>query len=192
MVSTVVLIGPAAIGKSTIAPLLALCLGQATVDLDAHAAKYYEEVGQPLSALRTEMARRGYPAAARWWQPARAHAAVRILEDHPGKVISFGAGHSHFEDLAYFDVVRDALAGMTVVFLLPYRDAVRSLQVLRERAIATKGHGWTRDGVDYLNDWITSDQNRELATLVAEIGDLGPEQATDHVYALIRSEASAL
>ena len=191
MVSTIVLIGPAAVGKSTIAPLLARRLGRHAVDLDAEAAPYYEEAGQPLSALRTEMARRGYPAAAKWWQPARVHAAVRILEDHPGKVIAFGAGHSHFEDRTAFDVVRDALVGTTVILLLPYRDPVRSLEVLRERSTATKGHAWIRDGVDYLHEWITSAQNRELATFVTEVGGLDPDQATEEVYEVLRSAGRA-
>jgi shikimate kinase len=179
---TVVLIGPAAVGKSTIAPLLATRLGRQAVDLDAHASSYYEEVGQPIAALRDEITRRGYPEAARWWQPARAHAACRIVGDHPGTVIAFGAGHSHFEDRRpHFEAVVRALADTTVIFLLPHADPLQSLAVLRERALATKGHGWVRDGVDYLDQWINSDQNLQLATHVVAVGDRDPDQAAAHL-----------
>jgi hypothetical protein len=172
-----VLIGPVAVGKTTLAPLIAAELGRPWVDLDAHASRYYEEVGQPVDAFRAEIDRVGYPAAARWWQPARAHAAVRVVEDHPGHVIAFGAGHSHFEERRFFEAVRRRLVGIEVVFLLPFEDPARSLTLLRSRSEAARGHDWVRDGFDFLEDWIGSEQNRALAIRTVHVGGLFPEEA---------------
>jgi shikimate kinase len=169
-----VLIGPANVGKSTVAPRLAEILGRGCVDLDQRAAEYYEEAGQPVSRFAAEIERRGYPEAARWWQPARSHAVARVVEDHPSSVIALGAGHSHYEDRSYFDQVRAALSGLVVVFLLPYPERERSLDLLRSRTLEGRGHNWVREGVDYLTEWIDSEQNRALASRTVFVGDLDP------------------
>lgn len=73
----------------------------------------------------------GAVAAHRWWQPARAHAAVRVVDEFVGSVIAFGAGHSHYEDRQFFELVRDATIECRVVSLLPDPDPQKSIDVLR-------------------------------------------------------------
>jgi hypothetical protein len=90
-----------------------------------------------------------------------------VTADHPDAVIALGAGHSHYEDSTYFDAVREALQTCRVVLLLPYSDMQHSIEVLRGRCVATKGHDWTINGYDFLSGWVTSEQNRTLADCVA-------------------------
>lgn len=89
-----VLTGPAAVGKSTIGPLLAASVGLPFVDLDEVAGRYYGEAGMNLDDFRTKIDAVGYVAAHRWWRPARVNALQRVLEDCPGFVVAVGAGHT--------------------------------------------------------------------------------------------------
>lgn len=86
-----VLIGPAAVGKSTIGPLLAASVGSPFVDLDEVVGRYYSEAGMSLDEFRTKIDAVGYAAAHRWWQPARINALHRVLDDYPGTVVAVGA-----------------------------------------------------------------------------------------------------
>jgi hypothetical protein len=160
-----VLIGPAFVGKTTVGALLASRLSCPFVDLDEIGDIYYRAVGQPLSAFRGRIEAIGYSDAHRWWQPARVAAVRGALADHRGSVVALGAGHSHYEDATNSKMVQDALAPfINVVLMLPSPDPAVSLKVLRRRAGAASGHGWERDGHDWLRDWVGSAQNRSLAT----------------------------
>jgi shikimate kinase len=172
--SSVVLIGPAAVGKSTVGPLLADRLGTSFVDLDGVAASYYAEAGRSLNTFVAKVDEFGYPDAHRWWQSARLHAVRRVLEDHPGAVVALGAGHSHFEDTMHAKAVEGLLRDQIVVLLMPEPDPHRSITTLRRRAEASKGHDWIRDGVDYLDLWVRSPQNRSLADHVVYCLDRSP------------------
>jgi hypothetical protein len=167
-----VMIGPAAAGKSTIGERVAALESRCFVDLDVVGDRYYSEVGQELAAFHVKFDEIGFDKAHRWWQPARCHAVRRVLEDHPDAVLAFGAGHSHFEDDRFAHEVTRILAGAVVVLLLPDPDPEVSLSILRERCASARGYDWNIDGIDYLRTWITSDQNFGLANVVAyERGD---------------------
>jgi hypothetical protein len=183
----VVLVGPAAVGKSTIGPLLGTAVGRPFVDLDAVADRYYSEAGQSLDAFRAMIEAVGYDKAHRWWQPARVHALRRVLEDWPASIVAVGAGHSHFEDQPFADAATSILDGHTVVLLLPDPDAARSVALLRTRSVASKQHDWMVGGVDYLTCWVTGSQNRQLADHVIYLADRTPEAvAIDIVCTLKR------
>lgn len=93
-----VLIGPAAAGKSTVGELAAGILGVPFVDLDDVGGPYYAEVGWSIARLVERIGRIGRVAAEREWEPARAHAVGRAVHDHPGAVLALGAGHTSFTD----------------------------------------------------------------------------------------------
>ncbi|MEN9644671.1 MAG: hypothetical protein RL238_1340 [Actinomycetota bacterium] len=165
---TVVLIGPVAAGKSSVGAALASLLGRPFVDLDEVAAGYYDEAGQPVSALIDHAVADGFVAAHRWWQPARAHAVQRVVEEFGGAVVALGAGHSHFEDDAFIVTVEQTLADALVVLLLPEPDVDASVDCLRRRCVAERGadQDWLHDEVDFIRDWVVSAQNRSLADVV--------------------------
>src|SRR5437868_940367 len=94
----IVLIGPIAAGKSTVAALLAEALGVPHASLDAVAWPYYAEAGWSRERFREVYAREGLLAAHRQLAPALVHAVERFLPQHRGEVIDLGAGHTHFDD----------------------------------------------------------------------------------------------
>lgn len=101
--SSVVLIGPVAAGKSCVGEPLAELLGRNFIDLDQIAGDYYDEVGQSVDRFTERANVDGLVNAYKWWQSARVHAVRRVFAQHAGEVISFGAGHSHFEDQYFFE-----------------------------------------------------------------------------------------
>lgn len=159
-----VLLGPAATGKSTLGGLVAGLLGVAFVDLDAVADRYYPDVGWSVDRLVERIAVVGRVAAEREWEPARAHAVERAVADHPGAVLALGAGHASYTDPACLDRVRAALAPVPhVVLVLPGADREHALTVLRARSVAAKGTDWVRDGHDFLAEWFDDAGTRGLA-----------------------------
>lgn len=184
---SLVLIGPAAAGKSTVGALVAAALGRPFIDLDEVAAAYYEEAGQPLDDLIRHIAHVGLVAAHRWWQPARAHAAVRVIGDHPNTVIAFGAGHSHFEDDVAAEPVHHALADCFVVLLLPAADPEVAHRVLADRCTQERGEEW--GGSTFLLDWVRSAQNLALADNVVYTGSRTAGEVADEVVGHVRHDA---
>lgn len=180
---TVVLIGPPAAGKSTVGPLLAASVGASFVDVDEVGDSYYTASAQPLTSFEEKIECEGFVRAHRWWQPARVAAGLGVVRDHPGAIVAFGAGHSHFEDVSFFESIQSALAGCTVVLLLPDADTTRSLSILRVRCLGTKGHDWSLEGHDFLADWVASEQNHQLADFVAYSAYLTAEQYAEMIAA---------
>ncbi|MFF0865312.1 shikimate kinase [Nonomuraea sp. NPDC003560] len=87
-----ILIGPAAAGKSTLGEGMAAATGRRFVDIDAIGADYYAEAGWDMDRLRSRIRAVGRVAAEREWEPARAHAVERAVADHPDAIIALGAG----------------------------------------------------------------------------------------------------
>ncbi|SNT53411.1 hypothetical protein SAMN05216276_105638 [Streptosporangium subroseum] len=174
-----VLIGPAATGKSTLGDGLASAAEKSFVDIDALGETYYAEVGWSMDKLRDRIQAVGRVAAEQEWEPARAHAVERIVADHPGTIISLGAGHSHYTQPELFQRVQTALRPVNhVVLVLPSPDLERSVQVLRQRSLAAKGTNWiSRDGYDFLHQWVHNTGNHAFATTVLYTEGEEPEQS---------------
>lgn len=132
---TIALIGPMSAGKSTIAKILAERLKRARIEADEHRWDYYEEIGYDHAKVKNIMEKGGgYLDMFAYWKPFEAHLVERILEDYPGAVIDFGAGHSVYEDTELFNRVDKALAHCAhVILLLPSEDGEASLAILNER-----------------------------------------------------------
>lgn len=178
--SQIVLIGAAAVGKSTVGIEVAARLHRPFVDLDEVACRYYCEAGQPIEQFLERVEAVGLAAAHRWWQPARAHAAARVVEDHPGAVIAFGAGHSHFEDELRAEPVRRALDRVTVVLLLPYLgDDAASVMFLTDRR--RRGRIESSPGAGLVAEWVRSEQNRRLATSTIVVADRTPHEIATEI-----------
>ncbi|MFD8558207.1 shikimate kinase [Streptosporangium canum] len=184
--SWMVLIGPAAAGKSTLGDGLASATGRSFVDIDALGETYYAEVGWNMDKLRDRIRAVGRLTAEQEWEPARAHAVKRVVADHPGMIVSLGAGHSHYTRPELFDHVRDALRPVNhVVLVLPSPDVERSVQALRQRSLATKGTNWiSRDGHDFLHQWVHDPGNHALATTVLYTEGEEPEQSIGRLIAM--------
>ncbi len=115
---TLVLIGPSASGKSTLAPLLAQQLGLEHVQLDEIRWRYYDEIGFD-HAHAAKLSRAGNSVAMyHYSKPFEIHALERVLLEHQGKIIELGGGHSVYEDPALLERARRALLPVPYVMLL--------------------------------------------------------------------------
>ncbi len=129
--SDIILIGPVAVGKSTVAPLLAERLQVPHVAMDRIAHVYYEESEFGEAAFEKIPQEHGFLAAYRRWWPSVAYATERVLADYRDCVIDLGAGHSHYEDPALFARIQRAFAPyQNVVLLLPSPDLDESVCIL--------------------------------------------------------------
>lgn len=179
-----VLIGPAAAGKTTVGELVAARLGMPFVDLDEIGERYYAEVGWSIQRLVDCSEQIGRVAAERAWEPARAHAVRRAVEDHPESVKAMGAGHTSFHDPDCIASVTSALAPVPhVVLILPSPDRSAALAELRRRSLRSKGTTWISAGHDFLAEWHDDAGTRSLATDVTFTAGNSPQATAEQIVA---------
>lgn len=129
--------------------------------------------------------------AEREWEPARAHAVRRVLQEHPGAVVALGAGHTSYDDPALVDEVSRALSIVPhVLLVLPSEDRAEALVELRRRSIATKATDWVSGGHDFLARWLDDQNSTEMATAVVIIREETPEQTAARIEQLITMGAA--
>lgn len=177
-----VLIGPAAAGKTTVGELVATRLGRPFVDLDEIGDRYYAEVGWSIQRLVDCSEQLGRIAAERLWEPARAHAVRRAVEDHPESVMALGAGHTSFHDPDCIACVTNALVPVpNVVLILPSPDRSTALAELRRRSLSSKGTMWISAGHDFLAEWHDDAGTRSLATDVVFTAGKTPQETAGQI-----------
>lgn len=182
--TNLILIGPAASGKSTLGAILANELQMQFVDLDEVSTPYYEEVGWSIARLVEHIEKVGRVAAERDWEIARAHAVSRAMADFPKAVIAFGAGHASYCEAQHSQQVAQALKSVEhVVFVEPCSDRTTSLQILRERSIASKNTDWIRESHDFLAQWLDDPFTRMLATTTLYTEGESPQQSAQRLLA---------
>ncbi len=98
--TTVILIGPMNTGKSTQGKLLAERLERPQAPLDRLRWDYYKEIGWNQEEQNRISQAEGFAGVYRYWKRFELHAVERVLQEHPGSVIDFGAGHSVYENPA--------------------------------------------------------------------------------------------
>ncbi len=136
MRSAIILIGPVRTGKSTIGRLLATQLAFPFYELDELRFGYYHEIGYDPAEAKRRIESEGFWGLYRYWKPFEAYAVERLLKEHRTGVISFGAGHSVYEDDALFQRVQAVMAPFPrTVLLLPSPDIEVTMKVLRSRDV---------------------------------------------------------
>ena len=134
--ATIILIGPAATGKTTLSKLVAEQLGKVYVSLDEIRWDYYREIGYSDVVEREISAKKGGLGQHEYWERFAAHAVERVLQDYPGAVLDFGGGHSVYANTTLFSRVEQVLAAYSnVVLVLPTPDKAEALEILEERFI---------------------------------------------------------
>jgi cytidylate kinase len=181
-----VLVGPAAAGKTTLGARVADRLGVPFVDVDAAADPWYAEVGWSVERLAARATEVGRLAAEREWEPARVHALERAVAAHPGAVVAAGAGHTSVTRADLADRVRAVLAPVRhVVLVLPSPDRAASLAELRRRCVVAKGRDWVVEGHDLLTEWLDDPTTRAVATAVLHTAGDDPATSTARLHARV-------
>lgn len=180
----IVLIGPPAVGKSTVAEILSDRLDLPHAPLDMLRFGYYAPLGYDWRTQRRADREGGFQAVVAYWKPFEVYAVERILADYPVGVIDFGAGHSHYEDPVLFDRAKAALAAdRNVVLLLPSENKDESLRVILERLNYgdQADEGW----LAVVRDQVNHESTRLLAKHVIYTGTSTPEQTADAVISVV-------
>lgn len=134
--SAIILIGPVRAGKSTVGSLLATKLALPFYELDELRFEYYREIGYDPAEAKRRIESAGFWGLYRYWKPFEAYAVERLLSEHKTGVISFGAGHSVYEEDALFRRVQAVMAPFPrVVLLLPSPDIDVTMRELRSRDV---------------------------------------------------------
>mgnify|MGYP003383401815 CR=1 FL=1 len=192
MNSTVILIGPLGVGKTTVGRLLAQRLDLPLCSVDAVREAYYQMVGYDQAiAAQIGASKQGIQGVLRYSKPFEAALVEKILADHHG-IIDFGASNSVYEDAALFDRVANVLAPQpNVILLLPSPDLEESAAILRHRLVAmltAAGKDFTHE-LFALNDYfIKHPSNRRLAKRIIYTKDKSPDDVCD---ALVQSLAAS-
>ena len=177
----VILIGPIGAGKTTLGRLIAAALSLPQVSMDDVRFKYYREIGYDDSIAKQRYAGDGFWGLYKYWKPFEAYAVERVLTEHPGCVIDFGAGHSVYEDEALLTQAKCLLAPHpNVILVLPSADLSTSLKVLRNRRPSL-----VDIEPDINKHFITHASNYELAKFIVYTADRTPEDSCAEILHLI-------
>jgi len=185
MNTTIVLMGPLGVGKTTVGKLLAKELGLPFCSVDEVRGSYYRKVGYD-QALAAEIAAsdQGIQGVLRYSKPFEARMVELILADHYG-IIDFGASNSVYEDQKLFTRVEHVLAPYpNVILLIPSPDPDESIAVLKNRLtqmLIEQGKEFT-DELFLLNEYfIRHPSNRQLAKQVIYTKDKTPREICDEL-----------
>ena len=183
--NTIILIGPMSAGKSTIGKLLAEKLGLPQLAVDENRWEYYEEIGFD-KALEAKIAsEQGMVGLLRYWKPFEAYAVERVLAEHSGCVIDFGAGHSVYEDDALFARVQSALNPYpNVILLLPSANLDESAKILNDRfaqLLEREGVELDSNLFDVNEHFIKHPSNHKLAKMTIYTNGKSPEETCDEI-----------
>jgi len=186
--SSIILIGPVGVGKTTAAHLLAEGLSLPYLALDELRWAYFQEIGFDLERQQQLGATQGITAVLAYWEPFEVHALERALADHQAGIVDVGGGYTIANDPALTDRIRRALAPYPYVFLLlPTPQLDESIQVLADRTA-----GLLPDQFP-LHDHVERHfKTQDLAKHVIYTGNKAPGAICDEILAIVRGSGRTI
>lgn len=177
------------VGKTTIGGLLAQSLGIEHIELDDLRWKYYQEIGYDPGLAQKIRAEEGFLNLYRYWKPFEIHAVERVLADTQDGVISFGAGHSVYEDDNLFQRAERALElYLNIILILPSSDIRQSAELLKHRFEAVgKAEGFepSLETLAMIDHFLSHPSNQRLAKQVVYTEGKTPMQTCQDILNLL-------
>ena len=179
----IILIGPMAAGKSSVASELAQITGLRRIAMDRVRWYYYFQDG---FSIETESKFSSFEERTKYWKPFEAKAVKEVVKDFSDSIIDFGAGHSHFKDSAQFEMVRSALSEVKNIFLLvPSADTEESVKICNERLQARDGSDMDSTKLSCNREFVEHASSRLLSKQVVYTGNETPAQTARKIIKLL-------
>ncbi len=180
----IILIGPMAAGKSTVAKELAKLTGIRNVPMDRVRWYYYFKDG---FTLEEELSQPSFKEVMEYWKPFEVKAVQRIISEFSDAIIDFGAGHSYFPDPNQFETVETILSPFPNIFLLlPTPDPARSLEICNERLKLRKNKPLDETEITANRAFIEHESNRKLAKHILFTDGKSAETSAREILALLQ------
>ncbi len=178
-VDDIVIIGPVAVGKTSVAKCLARILDRPMISMDEVRVGYYMELGYNPDSAQELFEKDG--AASLWclWKAYDPYSVERILQDHRGYIIDMGGGstvHEHDDQLER--VKRTLEPYRNVVLLLPYPAMETSLEFLDART------GWGGGGRNVNRIILQNCSNYQLASITVYTAGKSSEEIAREIISL--------
>lgn len=181
-INSIIIIGPVAVGKTSVARSLSKLLDRPMVTMDDVRVGYYRELGYDPEAAQELFEKDGAASLWCYWKAFDPYSVERILEEHPGYIIDMGGGSTVNEHDDQHERVRRALAPCrNVVLLLPYPDIASSLEFLNERT------GWGGSCRNVNRSILSHGSNYDLATMTVYTAGKDPDEIAEEIADLIVS-----
>lgn len=181
---TILLIGPMATGKSTIAGKLASLTGLRRIPMDRVRWYYYLKDG---FSIEHEESIDSFEDVMAYWKPFEVKAVKRIIKEFPNSIIDFGAGHSYFSDEVQFKEVSEALAPVkNIILLLPTESKEESLKICNDRLKERVKRELDKTEIDANRDFIFEKSNYELAKHIVYTKDKTPDETASEILELLK------
>ena len=131
----IILIGPMAVGKTTVSLLLSAKMNICNLPIDDVKWYYLLKNGYSISKANTILLDKGFQAKMKYFYNYFGIKEIkRILKDFKGGVFDFGATHTYFENVKVFKEIKKAFSPFHNIFLLlPTNNSDVNCSILKER-----------------------------------------------------------
>lgn len=171
----VVLIGPVAVGKSTVAEQLSQLLGLPFVKMDDYRLAYYREIGYEDDFKTSILEKEGWSGVMHYWKVFDAYSVERLVIDYPGHILDMGGGSTYCVFPEDLQRLKKAFKKSSVFLLLPYSDKNKSLTYLNKRT------GWKKTGRNINRDILDNGSNEILASHIIYTAGKTPWQLAKEI-----------
>jgi shikimate kinase len=160
--SPIILIGPMAVGKTSVALSLSEKLGRPNVPMDRIRWYYYLKAGY--SIAREKELNHNFLELQTYWKTFNVETIAAGLRDFSDCIMDFGGGHSYYPDPERLALMEKTLEPYPHIFLLlPSEDRDESLRVCVQRLKERYGDKFDEADLEATRNYIWHESNARLA-----------------------------